>query len=254
MRLSFSSRASCRKVFEWVYLLEDVGYSGWEIIHEGEQSLTPENIPIVKNIAETTNLEITLHLPFSDMNLAGLNSGIHREVIRQMKEALNNASEIAELAVVHPGYLSPYGSQVPEKARLACVNSLRELAETGEELGILIAVENMPEFPMVFGRTPEDMLALIDETRNDNLRMTLDIGHANTTGNVDDFLDQCMDIIVHYHIHDNNGKHDEHLPIGKGTVNWESVFKKVTGFKGFLVTEIKDLEEGKECVDFLNNL
>lgn len=251
MRLSFSSRASCAEVFDWAYLLEDIGYEGWEIVHEGEQELTPENIRIVKDIAETTNLGMTLHLPFSDMNLAGLNTKIHKEVLRQMKQALSNAAEIVELAVVHPGYLSPYGAQVPEKARMVCVKSLRELAKNGEEHGILIAVENMPEVPMVFGRTPEDMLALLDEAGADNLKMTLDIGHANTTGLVDEFLDKCMDIIVHCHIHDNKGKHDDHLPLGEGNIDWKKVLGKLADFDGFMVTEMKNLEEGKRCVDFL---
>ena len=254
MKFAFSCRTSHKEIFDWAYELEDIGYSGWEIVHEGEQGLTPENIQLVKEIAETTNLGITLHLPFSDMNLAGLNTALHREVIRQMKQAINNASGIVELAVVHPGYLSPYGSQVPEKARLKCVESLRELAETSEEHGIVIAVENMPEFPMVLGRTPEDMLALIEEAGNDNLKMTLDIGHANTTGLVDDFLDQCKDVIAHCHIHDNKGKHDEHLPIGEGNVDWKNVLKKLADFDGFLVTEMKDLEEGKQCLDFLKKI
>ncbi|MBP2030218.1 sugar phosphate isomerase/epimerase [Methanohalophilus levihalophilus] len=254
MRLSFSSRASCKEVFDWAYHLEDIGYEGWEIVHEGEQELTPENIRIVKDIADTTNLGISLHLPFSDMNLAGLNKNLHHEVLRQMKLALENAAGIAELAVVHPGYLSPYGAQVPEKARIACVQSLKELAETGEEYGILIAVENMPEFPMVFGRTPEDMRSLIEEAGNENLKMTLDIGHANTTRLVDEFLDNCKDIIAHCHIHDNKGKHDEHLPVGEGDIDWKTVLGKLADFDGFMVTEMKDLGEGRKCVDFLKSI
>ncbi|MDK2892237.1 sugar phosphate isomerase/epimerase family protein [Methanohalophilus sp.] len=251
MRLSFSSRASCREVFDWAYLLEDIGYEGWEIVHEGEQELTHENILLVKDIAETTDLGITLHLPFSDMNLAGLNKNLHQEVMRQMKQALSNAANIVELAVVHPGYLSPYGSQVPEKARMVCVKSLQELAKSGEEHGILIAIENMPEIPMVFGKTPEDILSIIDEAGTENLKMTLDIGHANTTGFVDEFLDGCKDIIAHCHIHDNKGKHDEHLPLGDGNINWKNVFEKLEHFDGFMVTEMKDLDEGKRCVEFL---
>ena len=58
---SFSSSKLVDRPFDWAYQLEDLGYSGWEIVNEGKQKLTRENLNDAKQIVETTNLTITIH-------------------------------------------------------------------------------------------------------------------------------------------------------------------------------------------------
>ncbi|WP_445474103.1 sugar phosphate isomerase/epimerase family protein [Methanococcoides methylutens] len=253
-RSSFSSNAVLEEPFPWVYELEDIGFTGWEMVQEGTQCLSEETLPKVREVLETTNLVLTMHMPFSDMNLAGLNTGIHGEVLRQMKNYLSLASGLVEVAVVHPGYLSPYGKKVPDRAWDTNVRSIQELCDTAEEYGITIAVENMPDFPMIFGREPDEMLRMMDDVDRDNLGMTLDVGHANTAGHLEEFLAKCSDRIIHVHLHDNMGKRDEHLPAGRGSVNWKAVKKGLSGYNGRLVTEMSNLEEGRESLDFLKGL
>ena len=153
-RISFSSRAVVEDPFKWAYTLEDHGYTGWEIVQEGSQCLSSKTVQNLKNIYDTTSLELTLHLPFSDMNLAGLNDSIRARVVRQMKNYLTLASNYVNLAVVHPGYLSPYGVQVPQQAYMTNLASIRELCDFAADFGILIAVENMPRFPKDFWQIP----------------------------------------------------------------------------------------------------
>ncbi len=252
--LSFSSRTATADPFNWAYLLEDIGYTGWEIVQEGSQCLNDENLIQLREIIETTNLYLTIHLPFSDMNLAGLNPGIHDEVMRQMRYYLNIASELTEIAVLHPGYLSPYGSQVPDKAWDKNIESIQKLCDFAADRGILIAVENMPDIPKIFGRKPDEMLEMLRQVNRDNLVMTLDVGHANTMGLVDDFVDKCFPSVKHIHIHDNNGAYDQHLPLGKGAIEWGKLQEKLSDYKGRLVTEMKDPDEGRNCIDFLKRL
>ncbi len=253
-RISFSSRRACRDAFDWAYGLEDMGYTGWEIVQEGEQCLNQDKIGLVRDIHDTTDLELSLHLPFSDMNLASLNLGIHQEILRQMEDYLELASDFVELAVVHPGYLSPYGVQVPDKAWEQNVRSLQQLSDIAEEHGILLAVENMPDIALVFGRTPEEMLELIDDAGRENIKMTFDVGHANTMGMVDEFMIACRDHISHIHIHDNHGTKDEHLPLGKGNIDWERLFGDLSHYTGTFVTEMKDLNEGAQCLEYLKEM
>lgn len=253
-RFSFSSNAVFEEPFPWVYELEEIGFTGWEMVQEGAQCLSEDTLPKVREVIDTTNLVLTMHLPFSDMNLAGLNPGIHGEVLRQMKNCLSLASGLVELAVVHPGYLSPYGRKVPDRAWDANIRSIQELCDAAEEHGITIAVENMPDFPMIFGREPDEMLRILDDIDRENVGMTLDVGHANTAGLVEDFLEKCSDRIIHVHLHDNMGKRDEHLPAGRGSVNWETVKKGLSNYKGRLVTEMSTLKEGKESLSFLKGL
>ena len=60
--------------------------------------------------------------------------------------------------------------------------------------------------------------------------------------------------ISHIHIHDNMGKKDEHLPLGKGTIDWKHVMKKLSDYKGIFVTEMSSVEEGIESLEFLRKL
>ncbi|WP_406670674.1 sugar phosphate isomerase/epimerase family protein [Methanolobus sp. ZRKC4] len=252
--LSFSSRAVLDDPFLWAYELEDIGYKGWEIVQEGSQCLTDENLPQVREIKETTNLKLSMHLPFSDMNLASLNPGIHNEVLRQMEHYLQMASGLVEVAVLHPGYLSPYGAKLPEKAWDTCIESIQILCDHSADMGITIAVENMPNFPKIFGRYPGEMLDILKQVDRDNVGMTLDVGHANTMGLVNEFVEKCKSKLSHMHIHDNYGAHDEHLPLGQGNINWKKLMESLSGYKGFMVTEMGDLEEGRQCVEFLKSL
>ncbi len=252
--VGFSSKEVLVEPFEWVYELEDIGFTGWEMVQEGEQRLTPANVNKVKQVLETTDLTLTMHLPFSDMNLAGLNEGIHAEVLRQMEGHLNLASGLTKLAVVHPGYLSPYGSKVPELAWEMNIRSIQRLCDVADEHGIFIAVENMPNFPKIFGKYPQEMLDIINGVDRDNIGMTLDVGHANTMGMLPEFLDLCKDHIIHIHLHDNMGKRDEHLPCGRGNIDWKIVKEGLKDYKGRCVTEMSNLEEGRECIDFLRAL
>lgn len=253
-RISFSSRAVVEDPFSWAYELEDHGYTGWEIVQEGSQCLDSRTLQQVRNIYETTSLELTLHLPFSDMNLAGLNPSIRGEVLRQMKQYLTLASDFVNLAVVHPGYLSPYGAQVPHEACRTNLASLRELCEFAADFGILIAVENMPDYPKIFGKYPEEMSEMLEAIGSHNVGFTFDVGHANTVGLTDEFLEVLGGRISHVHIHDNGGERDEHLPLGDGTVDWKSVLEKLSDYRGIFVNEMSSVEEGVKSLEFLKKL
>ncbi|WP_407357316.1 sugar phosphate isomerase/epimerase family protein [Methanolobus sp. WCC5] len=252
--LSFSSRTAVEDPFNWAWDLEDIGYTGWEMVQEGSQCLNDDNLPQVRDILETTDLTLTIHLPFSDMNLAGLNPGIHDEVMRQMRYYLDLVSGIAELAVLHPGYLSPYGGQVPDKAWEINIRSIQQLCDFAADRGILIAVENMPDIPKIFGRKPGEMIDMLNQVDRDNAYMTLDVGHANTMGLLDEFVEKCFDKIRHIHIHDNHGTHDEHLPLGQGNIDWKKLMESLSAYKGRLVTEMGSLEEGRQCIEYLKKL
>ncbi len=251
--LSFSSRTIADDPYKWAYELENIGYSGWEIVQDGPHSLNNKNLKILEEICDTTNLELTIHLPFSDMNLACLNDGIHREIIRQLIQDLEIASEYIEMAVIHPGHYSPYGAQVPSVAWKRNIESLQIISDAGEEMGIRIAVENMPDVMQIMGRSPREMIEILDSVNRDNIYMTFDVGHANTNGNIDEFISMCFKRIKHVHIHDNMGKWDEHLPIGKGNIDWKNIIKKLPD-NCMLVTEMGDLEDGIESVSYLKDL
>jgi sugar phosphate isomerase/epimerase len=250
---SFSSSKLVDRPFDWAYQLEDLGYSGWEIVNEGRQRLTPENLAEAKQIAETTDLVITIHLPYSDLNLASMNQPIWEETVRQMKACLSLACDFARLAVVHPGHLSPLGMQMPDTAWSQNITGIRQICDHAADLDMKIAVENMVNMPALLGRRPEEIAGILETVDRENVGFIFDVGHANTNGNVENFL-KLKDIMIHAHMHDNHGERDEHLPVGNGTVPWNKVAAGLKDYKGRIVTESRSLEEGQRSVNRLKKL
>jgi sugar phosphate isomerase/epimerase len=250
---SFSSSALVDRPFDWAYQLEDLGYTGWEIVNEGRQKLTVENVSLAREIVETTKLVITIHLPYSDLNLASMNQPIWDETVRQMKACLSLASDFSRLAVAHPGHLSPLGMQMPDKAWSQNILGLQQLCDHAADLDMVIAVENMVNMPALLGRRPEEIMGIIENIDRENVGFILDVGHANTNGNVEKFL-ELRDHVIHVHIHDNHGSKDEHLPVGTGTVPWEKVAAALAAYRGRMVTESRSLEEGRLSVLRLKEL
>jgi sugar phosphate isomerase/epimerase len=95
--------------------------------------------------------------------------------------------------------------------------SLAELAPLQEELGIRLAVENMPKSEWLFFNKPD--LDLHD------MGLVLDVGHANTCGTLLEFLSHPA--LTHIHLHDNSGKGDEHLALGQGCIDLQPVLETI---------------------------
>ncbi|MGB3944645.1 MAG: sugar phosphate isomerase/epimerase family protein [Methanothrix sp.] len=244
---SFSSSALVDRPFDWAYQLEELGYSGWEIVNEGRQRLSADTLPLAKEIVETTSLVITVHLPYSDLNLASMNQPIWEETVRQMKECISLARDFCGLAVVHPGYLSPLGKQMPDRAWEQNILGLSTICDHAAEFGMRIAVENMLNIESMLGRTPDEIRGMIETVGREHLGFVFDVGHANTNGNFEEFF-AMRDEMIHVHIHDNKGSRDEHLPVKGGNVNWRKVGKALEGYDGRLVTEARTLVQGAQSM------
>jgi len=251
MRISFSSLVTSNNPFEWVYELDEIGFSGWEIVGEGKQSLTEEVNKKIREVQETTNLEFTAHLPFSDLNLASLNPGIWNETIRQMSKAIHHVGEFTDIVVIHPGHLSPLGVELPDKAWKQNIAGIEKLCDIAKEYNITICVENMPDIGFLLGKFPEELTGMVENVERENVGITLDVGHANLVGKLDAFLKLKAE---HVHLHDNLGRKDDHLPLGRGMIDWKTVMKELKDHKGRFVVEARTLEEGEESLEYLRRL
>ena len=86
-----------------------------------------------------------------------------------------------------------------------------------------------PGFRFFLGQTADQMSELLEGT---NLPICLDIGHANTTGQLNEIIDTLGSRIMNVHIHDNDGKQDQHLTIGDGTVDFDDCLKRLSSYGG----------------------
>lgn len=247
----FASSAKVWSSIEWVYDIEDAGYSGWEISADGNYRLdNPLLYSKIKEVLETTGLKASVHAPFADLNLASLNYPIYKESIRQLSECVVLAAEISDRVTIHPGYLSPSAKLVPDKVWSLHKDALREIGKSAEDAGVVACLENMPEIPDFLCRDVDELFGMIDDV--DGFGATIDIGHANTTGKLDKFLKKISQA-KHIHIHDNKGKTDEHSPLGEGNIDWQKVGSLIkNNYSGICVVEGRSIDEAEYSYKTLN--
>ena len=214
MKIYFaSSRLSLKDPESWVASIAEAGFDGWEISMDGwfhSVEDIPKKFPGIKKVLKETGLEASVHLPFSGLNPASLNTDVWSATVSQLSACIEAASEIADTITLHPGYLEPNGRE----ATSAAWNAHREA------LGI---------------------------------SLTFDVGHANTNGNLDTFCKVILPRAAHMHIHDNHGKYDEHLPLGKGSIDWKRVMPKIRAeYRGkIMVVEGRNPAEGRISLDLI---
>ena len=147
---------------------------------------------------------------------------------------------------VHPGLYSMAVKGLEGRSIENAAKVMRGFDHISKEYGVTMAIENMPNVPYFIGRTAVELQQVISDT---DLSVCFDVGHANTTGQIDAMIDTFGDRIANIHIHDNNGEKDEHLTIGDGNIDYVDVFSKLSSYQGNFVIEARDLESAVESQD-----
>lgn len=123
--------------------------------------------------------------------------------------------------LVHQASLEKWGA---EETHRRVVENLRWFGDRAAEKGIRLAVENI--YGGRFYSQIDELIQLVEEVNRDNVGFCLDVGHANIDGvDIPSAVQRMGRKLYEIHLHDNNGKKDQHLPIGFGTVNWIEVIE-----------------------------
>ena len=151
--------------------------------------------------------------------------------------------------MIHPGLISFLANKYFRKEVFEIANeSMIELGAYGDDLGVLTTFENMPAFEsMIY----ENMDELNEFLTDNNLYMTLDVGHANHVGYSAD--DMIFDCIKHVHMHDNFGDDDAHLPLGEGSIDLKRVVNNLESKKydGIYILEVNDYDSIKKSYEYI---
>lgn len=202
----------------------------------------------IQTLANRLGLQVCVHSVANAVNVAWTNSRIRQESLSQIKEAIEFTYDVgAELLTIHPGWKDLFGYRYPDEAYTLAIEGHRELAEAASDYGIRIGIENMPPFWLSFGVDPEEIKAMIQAVNRDNLGLTLDVGHANILGvnAIDEFITTLNEKILLIHIHDNDGKRDQHKVIGEGTIDFHKVISSLIqgGINAPLCIESSNLDD-----------
>ncbi|KYH36197.1 MAG: hypothetical protein AYL30_008130, partial [Candidatus Hecatellales archaeon B24] len=160
----------------------------------------------------------------------------------------------AGTVVIHPGFKGPLEYFYPKKSLKVNSESVRILLKKAENLGVHLAIENMPKGDWPLLSTVEEFEAFFSERSLEGLGLALDVGHAQTVGQVEAFIRKFKGKISHIHLHDNFGDEDSHLKIGNGIIDWPSTLKalKKASFSGYLIVE--SVQEPYESLKTLKSM
>ena len=187
-------------------------------------------------------MEICIHAPTVDLNIASLNTGIRKESVKQMKDALDYGKKINATALtIHPGQIGRNEDRIRRYALELAIESIGELVDYSD---IVVSVENMPERFSFLGNKVEELERIQNET---GCGLTIDVGHGNTCGNCEKFLD--LKNISYCHLNDNNGVKDQHVTLGEGTLDL-NLLKKVD--KGII--ELNNFDNVLKSKEVIKNL
>lgn len=228
-----------------------------------------KEIKYLEKLNKKNNIEFTVHAQYLSGGLNDFNYKIRKETINQILKSIDVAKKIgAKTITMHPA-LEPYGLKIKERIALE-IEAYREIADYAADKKINIGLENEAQTCFWFPDRAckiDLLIKTIKAVGRKNFGLTLDIGHANVTG--EDYIKSIKKYhnkILHIHAHDNFGlpeinikkcnRPDPHLSPGKGIIDWKSVIKtlaKVNYKKHFeLECEISGMNEAIKYIDSLN--
>jgi sugar phosphate isomerase/epimerase len=126
-----------------------------------------------------------------------------------------------------------WGYEIPAKPSASALERFRRIAESAEKYGVYLALENS-----VF---EEHVRFVLDNLDSSHLGFCYDSGHENAFTPQADYLDSYGDRLFAMHLHDNDGKEDQHQLPFHGTVDWEkrvSQLKKTQLFHHTVTMEV----------------
>ena len=244
MKIGASTLAGLQENLEDILdFIENLGLEYAELVHQ----FPYENIS--EDLLESYNLKYSIHSPFMDVNIASLQEKSRLNAINQIKNSIDLANSIdAECVVVHPG-LMPFLARPFEDRVYATANeSIIELGNYGKDLGVCVTIENMPTFE---GMIYQDMVELDKFLCENEMFMTLDIGHANHVGYPAE--EMYFDSIKHIHAHDNYGDDDSHLALGEGSIDLKHSINtfESKNYDGIYIIEVNDEDSIKKSYEYI---
>jgi len=201
-----------------------------------------------------------IHSAVYDINVASLNPLIRKASIRQTLESIRFAAKIgAKIVIIHPGRLpKDYPPVYLKNSRINLLTSLNVMARMAGRMGVMLAIENSPR-----GRahrlvtSPQEHLHILRRVGSPHLGALLDIGHAHTWGvDLREYIKSLADYILLFHLHDNRGQADDHLPLGRGTIDLRGIGEEIQRMKKRhpVILSMRRREDIAESIRFLEGM
>lgn len=200
-----------------------------EVYIDGEY-LDNADPSVLKEIYEGLSgagLMLTVHGPYVDINPGAADEDKRMRAVERYSQVFEAARVLKPKNIVlHAGYSE---RTFKGDAGLWLEQSLKtwpRFAKEAEDIGTTIAAEN------IFEKTPHTLKTLVRRINSPNFRLCIDSGHLNVFSKVpvEEWFKELGPFIAEVHLHDNNGRNDDHMPLGKGSIDFPSFFKYIDAY------------------------
>jgi sugar phosphate isomerase/epimerase len=191
----------------------------------------PETAERIRALVRRREIVSRYHAPYeAPMDLASADGRLRSaaEGSAVLVQCLDRAERLgARLVTLHLGTCPPGEGRARALDRV--IESIRLTLPELERRRVRLALENHTKAIIQgsMGDHPEDFDLLMSVLPAEWVGRTLDVGHAHINGHLDEFLSRPFDRVWNIHLHDNNGREDEHLPIGEGAIPWDEVLGRI---------------------------
>jgi sugar phosphate isomerase/epimerase len=180
---------------------------------------------------------------------AAADATVRQRAIAEAEAALAVAQTIPyRHLVVHlglPDGLKPSGT---DNSREAARRSIETLAESAEKVGVMLAIEVIPNSLS----SAEALVSLIEnDVDGAEVGICMDVGHAFIMGDLGDAIETCAEHLVTTHLHDNKRKTDDHLTPGEGSIDWAATLMALQkiGYEGAWMFEVANTSSPQAVLD-----
>ena len=176
-------------------------------------------------------LGLVCHLP-TFVATADLTPSIREASRDEIRRSLDTAAELgAERVVAHPPIISGLGMMAKDRVLPLVAEAMDGMLDHASGLGLTTCLENMfPRYQVCV--EPEDFRPIFQS--RPELKLTLDTGHAFIDSMKGDrliaFVETWGHRLGHLHVSDNQGRRDDHLPVGRGKVPFALLAMALTRF------------------------
>jgi sugar phosphate isomerase/epimerase len=192
----------------------------------------------------------SIHAPFMDLSPGAVDSKAREITIERFFHILDIAEILKPVSVVfHSGYEK---WKYALKVDIWLENSLktwRALMDRAIELNVKIAIEN------IFENEPVNLRLLMEAMGSEHFGICFDTGHCNLFSRVplSEWLGQLKPYMFELHLHDNNKTFDDHIAIGDGTFDFDTLFSTLRGEELIYTIEGHTPEDVLKSIQRLRN-
>ena len=254
-----------RPLSEGVALLRERGFRNIELFcdqpHGNPFYISGREIQKIQSLRERHDLQFSIHAPCFDLNPASINPRIQEAVFEHYRESLHLAKRVgARAVVVHLGHQSDMKLRRDESITRT-FHLLRRVLKIAENDGILLLAENTDYGNLKMVKNVEQYRQTIFGFHSPFMKAVLDTGHANLNGlSMVRMIKGLGRRLGSLHISDNQNDKDAHLPPGRGSIDFQRIFKALDAiqFDGTVILEIYNEKSPLEALDrsssYLRNL